>query len=57
MGATPRFIFYLLAVICFALAAFTATPRNRAAPWWPLLIALGLGLAVFPLMWDALALT
>jgi hypothetical protein len=53
MGATPRFIFYLVAVILFILAGIGFKPVGDRVH----LVGLGLALAFFPVMWDALALT
>jgi hypothetical protein len=53
MGATPRFIFYLVAVILFILAGIGFKPVGDRVH----LVGLGLAAAFFPVMWDALALT
>jgi hypothetical protein len=53
MGATPRFIFYLVAVILFILAGIGFKPVGDRVH----LVGLGLAAAFFPIMWDALALT
>jgi hypothetical protein len=50
MSPTVRFIFLLLAVICFAIAAFV-TPRTKYPISW---VALGLTFFAIPPMWDAL---
>lgn len=51
MDPTVRFIFFLLALACFVIAAF-ATPKTRFPVSW---VALGLALFTVPWMWDALA--
>jgi hypothetical protein len=44
-----QFIFVLLAIICWVIAAFTI----KTPPWWwAALIPLGLALATFPHLWD-----
>jgi hypothetical protein len=53
MGATPRFIFYLVAVVLFILAGIGFKPAGDRIH----LVGLGLAAAFFPVMWDALALT
>jgi hypothetical protein len=53
MSATPRFIFYLVAVILFILAGIGFKPVGDRVH----LVGLGLAAAFFPIMWDALALT
>jgi len=45
-------IFYLVGVICFALAAFVAPVSKRFAGGPVGLIALGLGLWLWPTMWN-----
>jgi hypothetical protein len=53
MGATPRFIFYLVAVVLFILSGIGFKPVGDRIH----LVGLGLAAAFFPVMWDALALT
>ena len=53
MGATPRFIFYLVAVVLFILSGIGFKPAGDRIH----LVGLGLAAAFFPVMWDALALT
>lgn len=53
MGATPRFIFYLVAVVLFILSGIGFKPAGDRVH----LVGLGLAAAFFPVMWDALALT
>jgi hypothetical protein len=45
-------IFFLVAVVCFALAAFGG---YRAYPWYGGLVALGLAFFAFVFMWNAFA--
>jgi len=45
-------IFFLVAVVCFVLAAFGG---YRAYPWYGGLVALGLAFATFVFMWNAFA--
>jgi hypothetical protein len=45
-------IVYLAAVVCFALAAFVAPAATRMPGGAIGLTALGLGLWLFPLMWN-----
>jgi hypothetical protein len=45
-------VFYLVAVICFVLAAFAATIAGRFPGGSLGLVALGLGLWLFPTMWT-----
>lgn len=45
-------VFYLAAVICFGLAAFAAAVAKRFPGGAPGLVAVGLGLWLFPLMWQ-----
>ncbi len=47
-------IVYLAAVICFALAAFVAPATSRFPGGALGLVALGLGLWLFPLMWNTM---
>jgi lipopolysaccharide export LptBFGC system permease protein LptF len=48
-----RFLFYLLAVVCFALAAFADGGfLARRATGRLSLLPLGLALFAFPAMWD-----
>ncbi len=44
-------VFYLAAVICFGLAAFAAAVAGRFPGGANGLVAVGLGLWLFPLMW------
>jgi hypothetical protein len=53
MGATPTFIFLLVAVVLFILAGIGFKPVGDRVH----LVGLGLAAAFFPVMWDALALT
>jgi hypothetical protein len=53
MSATPRAIFYVVAVLLFILAGI----GGKAAGDRVNLVAIGLAAAFFPTMWDALALT
>jgi len=52
MGATARAIFYIIAVILFLLAGVGFKPPGERAS----LVGLGLAAAVFPMMWDSIAL-
>jgi hypothetical protein len=45
-------IFFLIALVCFVLAAFGG---YRAYPWYGGLVALGLAFFTFPWMWNAFA--
>jgi hypothetical protein len=45
-------VFYLIAVVCFALAAFAATIAGRFPGGSVGLVAVGLGLWLFPTMWQ-----
>ena len=45
-------ILYIVAVVCFGLAAFVAPAAGRFPGGAIGLIALGLGLWLFPLMWN-----
>jgi len=49
-------IVYIAAVVCFALAAFVAPAAERFPAGSLGLIALGLGLWLFPLMWNTVSL-
>lgn len=53
MGATPRAIFYIVAVVLFILAGIGFKPVGDRVH----LVGLGLAAAFFPIMWDALAAT
>jgi hypothetical protein len=53
MSATPRAIFYVVAVLLFILAGIGGKPAGDRVN----LVALGLAAAFFPIMWDALAVT
>jgi hypothetical protein len=53
MGATPRAIFYVVAVILFIFSGIGFKPAGDRVH----LVGLGLAAAFFPLMWDALAAT
>jgi hypothetical protein len=53
MGATPRAIFYIVAVILFILSGIGFKPAGDRVH----LVGLGLAAAFFPVMWDALAAT
>lgn len=53
MGATPRAIFYIVAVVLFILAGIGFKPAGDRVH----LVGLGLAAAFFPIMWDALAAT
>lgn len=53
MSATPRAIFYLIAVILFILAGIGFKPVGDRVH----LVGLGLAAAFFPAMWDAFAAT
>jgi hypothetical protein len=44
-------IFYIAAVVCFVLAALPAATANRLPGGALRLLALGLGLWLWPLMW------
>ena len=48
MNVTIEFLFYLGAVVCFALAAFGTRFATRVG-----LVPLGLALFAFPTMWKA----
>ncbi len=47
MDIKIRFLFFLAAVICFAIAAFAARFSTRVG-----LVPLGLALFIFPTLWD-----
>ena len=47
-------IIYLAAVVCFALAAFVAPATSRFPGGALGLVSLGLGLWLFPLMWNTM---
>ena len=53
MGATPRAIFYVVAVILFILSGIGFKPAGDRVH----LVGLGLAAAFFPIMWDAIAAT
>jgi hypothetical protein len=53
MSATPRAIFYVIAVILFILSGVGFKPVGDRVH----LVGLGLAAAFFPTMWDALAAT
>lgn len=53
MGATPRAIFYIVAVILFILSGIGFKPAGDRVH----LVGLGLAAAFFPVLWDALANT
>ncbi len=53
MGAWPRAIFYIVAVILFILSGIGFKPAGDRVH----LVGLGLAAAFFPIMWDAIALT
>lgn len=53
MGATPTFIFYLVAVVLFILSGIGFKPAGDRIH----LVGLGLAAAFFPVMWNALAAT
>jgi hypothetical protein len=52
MDPVVQGIFFLAAVICFALAALSGW---RTIPWSGSLVALGLALFGIPFMWNAFA--
>jgi hypothetical protein len=45
-------VIYIAAVVCFALGAFVAAAASRSSGEALGLVALGLGLWLFPLMWN-----
>ncbi len=47
MDIKIKFLFFLAAVICFAIAAFATRYNARVG-----LVPLGLGLFFFPTLWD-----
>ncbi len=47
MDVRLKFLFYLAALICFAIAAFGTRFSARVG-----LIPLGLALFIFPIVWD-----
>ncbi|MFA5882799.1 MAG: hypothetical protein WDA60_03015 [Acidimicrobiia bacterium] len=51
MGATPRAIFYIVAVALFIAAGVGFKPAGDRVH----LVGLGLAAAFFPIMWDALS--
>ena len=53
MGATPRAIFYIVAIALFILAGIGFKRAGDRVHW----VGLGLAAAFFPVMWDALAAT
>ena len=53
MGATPRAIFYVVAVVLFILSGIGFKRAGDRVH----LVGLGLAVAFFPVMWDALAAT
>lgn len=52
MSPTVQFVFFLLAVICFVVAALALAAVERIN-----LLALGLAFFAFVFMWNALAAT
>jgi hypothetical protein len=54
MSATPRAIFYVIAVLLFIAAGIGFKPPAGDRVH---LVGLGLAAAFFPIMWDALANT
>ena len=52
MSPELKFRFYLAAVVCFAISAFSGNLRAGAASRVGL-VPLGLALFVFPTLWDA----
>jgi hypothetical protein len=52
-GSKEVAIFYLIAVICFGLAAFAGAAVGRRAGGGIGLVGLGLGFFFFPSMWNA----
>ncbi|MDQ1431090.1 MAG: hypothetical protein QOF40_1692 [Actinomycetota bacterium] len=53
MSATPRAIFYIVAVVLFILAGVGFKPVGDRVH----LVGLGLAAAFFPIMWDSIAAT
>lgn len=55
MSPTAQFVFYLLALVCFALAAFESrigAGRGRAVTAGVGLVPLGLAFWLFPTFWT-----
>lgn len=52
MDPTLTFLFYLAAIVCFALAAFSPVAPRRGFAARVGLVPLGLGLWLFPTMWS-----
>jgi hypothetical protein len=52
-GSKEVAIFYLIAIICFGLAAFAGAAVGRRAGGGIGLVGLGLGFFFFPSMWNA----
>jgi hypothetical protein len=52
-GSKEVAIFYLIAIICFGLAAFAGATVGRHAGGGIGLVGLGLGFFFFPSMWNA----
>ena len=53
-GSKETAIFYLIAIICFGLAAFAGAAVGRRAGGGVSLVGLGLGFFFFPSMWNAI---
>ena len=51
-GSKEVAIFYLIAIICFGLAAFAGAAVGRRAGGGVGLVGLGLGFFFFPSMWN-----
>jgi hypothetical protein len=51
-GSKETAIFYLIAIICFGLAAFAGAAVGRRAGGGVSLVGLGLGFFFFPTMWT-----
>jgi hypothetical protein len=52
-GSKEVAIFYVIAIICFALSAFAGAAVGRRAGGSVGLVGLGLGFFFFPSMWNA----
>ena len=51
MGTTPTFIFYLIGILAFAMAAVGVALHEKVSN----LVALGLFAVFFPTFWNSLA--
>jgi hypothetical protein len=52
-GSKEVAVFYVIGIVCFALAAFAGSTVGRRAGGGVGLVGLGLGFIFFPQMWNA----